>query len=387
MPGAALRWRLGVTGGMVTFVILTHASVRFSFTRVKPPHPLFARRSDAYVESEKQCDVAGRGGTALVTHDKEPVMTVQELLGAVFNASLVLMIVATMVSAGFTTTFAAIGSVLSRYRLVLMVLVTALVMRPLVAWGLAEVFSLDNPAFIAMVLVGSVAGAPLGVKFVMGARGDLTTGAVFQVTIAVIASFTFAPTANLIIEAADLGEDVSLPVADLIKTIVFLQVLPFVVGLLIRHWNEKSAAEWNEFAKKLSGPTFLIVVVLALIGSWQTIIDLLGDRVLIAGALFPVIMIAAGWFISTGDYGTRSATALIEPGSNSGPAFASVAFALNNDPEILGAMTVLIFLQIVVSAPIGTWMGSQFGPELEEGAGDSGAEAGRGEVAGAEAGA
>ena len=254
-------------------------------------------------------------------------MEVQELLGALFNVSLVLMIVATMVSAGFTTTFAAIGSVLSRWSLVLMVLVTALVLRPLVGWGLAELFSLDNPAFIAMVLVASVAGAPLGVKFVMGAKADLTTGAVFQVLLAVVASFTFAPTANFIIEAADLGEDVSLPVADLVKTIVFLQVLPFVVGLLIRHWNEKSAAEWNEFAKKVSGPTFLIVVVLALLGSWKTIIDLLGDRVLLAGVLFPVIMIALGYFISTGDYGTRSASALIQPGSNSGPAFAAVAIA------------------------------------------------------------
>lgn len=294
-------------------------------------------------------------------------MEVQELLGAVFNIALVLMIVATMVSAGFTTTFAAIGSVLSRVGLVLMVLVTALVIRPLVGWGLAELFSLDNPAFIALVLVASVAGAPLGVKFVMSAKGDLTTGAVFQVLLAVVASFTFAPTANLIIDAADLGEDVSLPVADLIKTIVFLQVLPFVVGLLIRHWNERSAAEWNEFAKKVSGPTFLIVVVLALLGSWQTIIDLLGDRVLIAGALFPVIMIVIGWFLSTGGYGTRSATALIEPGSNSGPAFAAVAIAFNNDPEILGAMTVLIFLQIVVAAPIASWMGKDQPDEGEGG--------------------
>jgi len=311
-------------------------------------------------------------------------MTVQELLGAVFNLSLVLMIVATMVSAGFTTTFAAIGSVLSRFWLVLMVLVTALVIRPLVAWGLAEVFDLDNPAFIALVLAGSVAGAPLGVKFVMSAKGDLTTGAVFQVMLAVVASFTFAPTANAIIDAADLGEDVSLPVADLIKTIAFLQVLPFVVGLLIRHWNETSAAEWNEFAKKVSGPTFLIVVVLALLGSWQTIIDLLGDRVLIAGALFPIVMVVIGWFLSTGDYGTRSATALIAPGSNAGPAFAAVAIAFNNDPEILGAMTVLIFLQIVLGAPIGAWMGSKFAGDVAGGEDAGGADS-SGAAAGAEA--
>ncbi|MDH3683244.1 MAG: hypothetical protein OEV40_25240 [Acidimicrobiia bacterium] len=36
--------------------------------------------------------------------------------------------------------------------------------------------NLDTPAFIAMVLLASVAGAPLGVKFVMGAKGNVTTG-------------------------------------------------------------------------------------------------------------------------------------------------------------------------------------------------------------------
>jgi BASS family bile acid:Na+ symporter len=307
-------------------------------------------------------------------------MEVQELLGALFNIALVLMIVSTMVSAGFTTTFEDLASVLSRVGLVVMVLITGLVLRPLVGWGLAELFNLDNPAFIAMVLVASVAGAPLGVKFVMGAKADLTTGAAFQVLLAVVASFTFAPTANLIIEAADLGEDVSLPVADLIKTIVFLQVLPFVVGLLIRHWNEKSAADWNEFAKKVSGPTFLLVVVLALLGSWQTIIDLLGDRVLIAGAIFPLVMIVIGYYLSTGDYKTRAATALIQPGSNSGPAFAAVAIAFNNDPAILGAMTVLIFMQIIIGAPVGTWMGrdqpDQGEGEQQAGGGDSLTEAG-----------
>ena len=139
-------------------------------------------------------------------------MTLQELLGALFNIVLVVMIVATMVSAGFTTTMSAIGKVLSNIVLVVLVLVTGLVLRPLVGWGLAEVFSLSTEAYIAMILLAVVPGAPLGVKFVMGARGDVTTGAVFQVLLAVVASFTFAPTANAILEAADLGDGVSLPV-------------------------------------------------------------------------------------------------------------------------------------------------------------------------------
>jgi BASS family bile acid:Na+ symporter len=208
-----------------------------------------------------------------------------------------------------------------------------------------------------MVLLAVVPGAPLGVKFVMGAKGDVTTGATFQVLLAVVASFTFAPTANFILGAANLGEGVSLPVLDLLKTIVFLQVLPFVVGLLIRHWNEKSALEWNGFAQKIIGPSFLAVVVLALLSSWRIIIDLIGDRVLVAGVVFTVAMIAIGYFVSVGGYRTRAATAMIMPGSNSGPSFAAVAIAFGNDPAILGAVTAIIFIQIVVSAPIGTWMG------------------------------
>lgn len=58
----------------------------------------------------------------------------------------------------------------------------------------------------------------------MNAKADLVTGAVFQVLLASIASVTFAPVANIIIEAADLGANVSLPVGDLIKTVAFLQV-------------------------------------------------------------------------------------------------------------------------------------------------------------------
>jgi len=293
-------------------------------------------------------------------------MEVEELIGALFNIALVVMIVATMVSAGFTTTFANLGAVLSRVGLVVLVLVTGLVIRPLVGWGTAELFNLAEPAYIALVLLAVVPGAPLGVKFVMGAKGDVATGATFQVLLAVVASFTFAPTANFILEAASVGEAVSLPVGELLKTIVFLQVLPFAVGLLIRYWNEKSALEWNGFAQKIVGPSFLAVVVLALLSSWRIIIDLIGDRVLLAGIVFAVVMIVIGYFVSVGGYPTRAATALIQPGSNSGPVFAAVAIAFNNDPAILGAVTAIIFMQIVVAAPIGSWMGRDKDEEAED---------------------
>ena len=81
--------------------------------------------------------VGVHSGAPDLDREREVRMEVQELIGALFNIALVVMIVATMVSAGFTTTMANLGKVLSRVGLVLLVLATGLVIRPLVgvlAW-------------------------------------------------------------------------------------------------------------------------------------------------------------------------------------------------------------------------------------------------------------
>jgi len=152
-------------------------------------------------------------------------------MGGLFNASLTIMIVATMFVAGLTTTTSALGKVFRNIWLLVLVLITALVLRPLVGWGLAAVFGLGTASYIAMLLLAACPGAPLGAKFVMTAKGDLTTGASLQVLLAAIGSITFPITANLMISGAGLGEDFSLPVGELIKTVAFLQLLPFVAGI------------------------------------------------------------------------------------------------------------------------------------------------------------
>ena len=284
-------------------------------------------------------------------------MDVAALMGALFNASLVIMIVATMFAAGLTTTTKALGSVFRNILLVVLVLFTAFVLRPLVGWGLAALFSLGTASYIVMLLLAAVPGAPLGVKFVMSAKGDLTTAASLQVLLAVIGSFTFAPMANFMIGGAGLGEEFSLPVAELVRTVVLLQIVPFLVGMAVRHWTPERAVEWRPPTQQVANYTLLIVIALALLGSWQTILGLFGDFALLAQALFVVIVIALGYFLSTGDRSIRKATAMIEPGSNSGPVFAAIAIAFNNDPEILGIAVALVFVQIVVGTVVGSYLG------------------------------
>jgi BASS family bile acid:Na+ symporter len=286
-------------------------------------------------------------------------------MGALFNASLVIMIMATMFAAGLATTTKALASVFKNVWLVVLTLIVAFVLRPLVGWGLAAVFSLGTASFIVMLLLAAVPGAPLGVKFAMSAKADLTTAAALQVVLAVVGTFTFAPVANFMIGAAGLGADFALPVADIIRTVAILQIIPFVVGMCVRHWTPEHAADWRPSVQQVANITLLIVIVLALLGSFRTILDMFGDFAILAQALFVVIMIALGYFISKGDSPVRRATAMIEPGSNAGPVFAAIAIAFNNDPEILGIATALIFVQIVVGTLVASYLGKGDGEEGE----------------------
>ena len=127
--------------------------------------------------------------------------TAEALMGLIFNASLVVMIAATMFSAGLSTTLTALGGVFKNVWLVILVLIVAFIIRPLVGWGTAAVLSLAVPAFIAMLLLAACPGAPFGAKLVMTARGDLITGATLQVLMAAIGSITLSHHRQL----ADLG--------------------------------------------------------------------------------------------------------------------------------------------------------------------------------------
>jgi BASS family bile acid:Na+ symporter len=260
-----------------------------------------------------------------------------------------------MFGAGLSTTFSALGNVFKNIWLVVLVLLTAIVIRPLVGWGTAELLSLETPSYIALLLLAACPGAPMAAKMVMAARGNVVTGASLQVVLAAIGSITFPIVANLMIGGANLGDDISLPVGELIMTVAFLQLVPFAAGIFVRHWAAESAANWNPPVTKVSTYALMIVIALALLGSWRTLIDLIGSMTLLAGIIFPVVMILIGYFLAVGKKGTRIATSLIEPGSNAGPVMAAVAIGFNNDPAILGATVVLIFLQIIVMVFVASW--------------------------------
>lgn len=271
-----------------------------------------------------------------------------EVLSTLFTMVLVVFVVSMMLAAGLSTTVAALGQVFRKVWLVILVLIVNFVLVPLLGWGIAELFALATPAYVAIVLLACSPGAPFGTKVAVTQRGDIVTAGVLQVLLAALGSITFPFTANWIISSADLGSDISLPVARLVGTVVVLQLVPFIVGLAVRNWAAHAAGGWLKASSRVSSVTFFAVIVGALLGGWSQIVDLIGSRALLAALVLAVLAIALGTFIAVGPMRVRTTVGLLAPMRNAGPVFAAIGIGFANDPAILGAATAMLLVMAVV---------------------------------------
>jgi bile acid:Na+ symporter, BASS family len=279
-----------------------------------------------------------------------------EAINALLNIGVMVLIVSTMLAAGLGTTVEALLETFRNVKLILLVLVVNLVLVPLIGWGTALVLSLATPVFIALVLLACSPGAPFAAKLAMIQRGDVITGASLQVLLAAIGSLTFAPTANLIFTAAEVGGGVSLPVGKLVLTVAVLQLLPFAVGLALRKWTLETATRWSAPTLKISNLSLVAVLALSLLGSWQQIIALIGSLTLLAALIFNGVAFGIGALVATGPLVTRTTVGLLAPVRNAGPVFAAVGIAFNNEPDILGALTGILILGLAVSLLLASYL-------------------------------
>jgi bile acid:Na+ symporter, BASS family len=275
-----------------------------------------------------------------------------ELVTAAFNLVLVAFIGATMLAAGLGTRVADLVSVLRRGSLLAFVLAANLVVVPLLGWGVAWLLGLSTAATIALILVASSPGAPFGAKVAMIQRGEVLTGSTLQVLLAAIGSVSFPVTANLLIGWAGAGGDLALPVGELVRSVAILQLVPFAVGLALRHWSSDTAARWASPAQRVSSVSFVAVLVLGLGSSWEQIVSLLGSRTLLAAGVFTVLAAVAGGLLASGPLVRRTTLGGIAPLRSAGPAFAAVAIAFGNDPEILAALSGILLVGLVVCLPV-----------------------------------
>ncbi|MFF5225378.1 bile acid:sodium symporter family protein [Dactylosporangium sp. NPDC000521] len=277
-------------------------------------------------------------------------------LHQLLNAVTVIFIAGTMFGAGLGATVPALRATFSDVPLLLLVLLANLIVVPLLGWGMAALFSLAAAPFVALLLTASSPGGPFAAKLGEIQGGDVTAAAAMQVLLAAVGSITFGFTANALLRFAGVGSGAALDVGALVRSVALLQLVPFLIGLLLRRYATPTALAWHPVTVKVSNVTFLMVLAGMLLGNWTDVVALLGTRTLLAGFLFSAVSFALGTLLSTGLPRRRTTMGGVAAVRNIGPALAAVSLAFDNAPTVLGALAAVLLSGTAAALPIAAFL-------------------------------
>ena len=148
---------------------------------------------------------------------------------------------------------------------------------PLLAWGLAKVFQLDEALALGVVLVGCCPGGTASNVITYPAKGDLALSVGMTGV-----STLLAPLLTPLLTWALAGKSVDVDVAGMLLSILWVVILPIVVGLIVK-------AIWSKFTEKATDylPAFSSVAIAFIVA----IIIAANASKLLAGGLIIVVVV------------------------------------------------------------------------------------------------
>lgn len=189
-----------------------------------------------------------------------------------------------MFALGTTLTAADFRRVVTAPRGVAVGIVNLVLIAPLLAFAMAELFDLEPTLAVGLVLLGAAPGGALANLLTHLARGD-TALSITMTGVSSVASVVTVPLylglATAYFGADDIGDDLSMPL--IVVRTFFGIALPLGVGM----WAASRRPAWVEANQRAIRAaaigTFALVVVIAIVTEHATVLDHLGP---VVGAAF-----------------------------------------------------------------------------------------------------
>ena len=194
-----------------------------------------------------------------------PMKTINDLLGVI------------MFGMGLTLNLNDFKIVFSRPKDILIGCLAQFTVMPLLAWGLAKVFQLDEALALGVVLVGCCPGGTASNVITYLAKGDLALSVGMTAV-----STLLAPLLTPLLTWALAGKSIDVDVAGMLLSILWVVILPIVSGLIIK-------TLWPKFTEKVKDylPAFSSVAIAFTVA----IIISANASKLLAGGLVIVIVV------------------------------------------------------------------------------------------------
>jgi BASS family bile acid:Na+ symporter len=275
-----------------------------------------------------------------------------ELLSKVVPLAMLAFVVSSMLAVGVSLTVRQIMGPLRNGKLVSLALLANFVLMPLGALLIARLLRLDEPLGIALLLLGTAAGAPFLPKLAGLAKSDLAFAVGLMVLLMVLTVGYMPLVLPLLLEG------VSVDPTKIALSLVLLMLLPLGAGLLVKARFGHVADRIRTPLNRISSLSLVLLIVLLLVTNIRNVISLLGTRGILASILFILVGVAIGWLLGGPAFGTKGVLAL-------GTAQRNIAAALVvggknfDDPYVLVMVVVVAVVGLLILMPLARVLGSR----------------------------
>lgn len=273
-----------------------------------------------------------------------------EIVSSLTNAFTLAFVVTSMFSLGLGMTIRDILEPLKNIRLILMALLASFVIVPVVAFALTRILSLEQDLAVGVLLMSTVAGAPLVIKASEVARGDMRFAGAL-VVLQVVATVIYLPFAlPLLIPGIEVDTvAVAMP--------LILQILlPLAAGLLMNYRYDEEAEMTRPIMSEISNISLALMIVLNLVNV-DDILALLGTGSILAVLIVIVGGFVVGYFVGGPEVKTRRVLSIGTGQRNYAAAFVLATGNFADRPNVflllLAASLISMVLVMIVAGEFG----------------------------------
>jgi BASS family bile acid:Na+ symporter len=279
-------------------------------------------------------------------------VTAEKFFTEIYNAGLVVFLLTLITSLGMTFSVAQIVAPLRRVRVLVGLIVVNLGLAPLIAIGIAHLLPLHSQTRSGLAIVTIAAGAPIAMKACqLAKRSDMAMAVSFTIVLIVLT----IPVAPLWAQAIISGAKVD--PWGIVKNLIFLVLIPLVVGLILRSRYPEHRDSWKDGLEKASNIALYAALVVGIAVNWNALISVIGSWVILASVLIIIAYAVLGAVVGLPERPIVITTSLMSAFKFTPVGLVVIATVLHNQSTYLTPALVFVLVDTIVPLALGVEIG------------------------------
>jgi len=273
----------------------------------------------------------------------------------VLNLVVIITLVEMMVAVGLGVTFADLVNVAKNARLAARALLANYVCVPAATVGLLLLFHAQPMVSAGFLILAVCPGAPFGPPCTTIAKGNVAVSVGLMVFLAISSAFVAPFLLQVLLPMMSGNEPLKVDALKLVGTLLFTQLVPLCVGLIVRHLRPVLAARLQTRANRLSALLNLTVVGFILATQFGMLAAIPGRAYAGMSALL-IASLAAGWLLGGPETGNRKAMTLTTSLRNVGVGLVIATSSFPGTPAVTATLAYGLF-EIFGTLLLAFWWG------------------------------